>query len=218
MTALVFRATEMPSGELRPFVPIEMSYLCEQCGGVRHVVVTNALVDSGADRMVYPADSMPVDHGPSWDSLSFAGRAYHHGSRQAYEMRLWPVDVTVYGVPITTAVWLSAPESRPTYPVVGRTDLFAKFTVTFAWHLSPPAFTLEPAGGWSDDPRRAPIPFASLATTLQLQPGTGATQPGGSMRELVDGHADILELRRTADVPLLAAPNRHARRAAARKQ
>jgi hypothetical protein len=196
MRPFILRATEMPNGTLVPFVPISISQQCVQCGGARHVMETYALVDSGADRMVFPADMLTPGHGPPWDALEYAGRAYHHGSQQAYELRLWPADVSVFGVPITTAVWLNGPGTRPVYPVVGRQDLFARFSVEFHFHLSPPVFALRPASGWSADEMARPIAFAELPNVLHLEPPTGATQPALAAGRLFDNVLPVIDRER----------------------
>lgn len=153
-------------------VPVELRYWCPGTGR-DECAVTAALVDSGAPWAVMPMVCLPA--GVGWDDLARVDRltGRHGTSDTPREVRLWEVDVLVFGVRVVQRVYVTGEDVMPASLVLGLGDLFARFLVTFAWSSTPPVFRLDPVGQavpWPDA-LVDPSPLVSEATRRLPPPG-----------------------------------------------
>lgn len=177
MPAYVLPAYQSPTGYPRAIVPYSARYTCAICRRP-HFLTGSGVVDTGADRTIFPNAMLEPDHGASWASLPFAGHRHHEGTDRTIEMRLWPIDVFVFGVRITTSVWVSAPGEAPTQgPVFGLDGLFSRFAIAFRWDADPPHWMLDSNGPAVDLPELATQPAQRLGFRFHLDEPGASAQP-----------------------------------------
>lgn len=104
-----------------------------------HLVV-NALVDSGADTTIVPADLLPdpQDWGtlPPFPGLAGGGT----GAGGGFDIRCF-VGCSVEWRGIVFATDIAVAEPGKSVPILlGRNDFFRTFAVQFQWHKKPPIF------------------------------------------------------------------------------
>ena len=128
-----FSAQTDPTGTYLPLGEIVL-----RAGPIRRAMP--ALIDSGADRTVMPAE-LVSDILP-FDDLMPVGRA---GGLGSVEIRLAEAELSFGGLRFTDFVLVAAPGTSLRYPVLGRGDFFRRFAVCFHWSHSPPTFSIEPA-------------------------------------------------------------------------
>lgn len=124
-----------PSGEI-VWAPLLELTVVVGTNGVR----LKAIVDSGADDTVIPIEAL-VGLGVEWDKLPGANKSKGAGGN--FERRRVTAQVRVGPVVLCDEVEVAEAGALPVV-LLGRSDFFTKFTVTFDWHRSPPVFTVEP--------------------------------------------------------------------------
>lgn len=162
-----------------PMVPVEFHYP----GGTMQ---TFALADTGTSRAGMPRSTLPDD--VEWSRLprvSAAISAPLLTDAPARDVRVWHVDLVVFGVRIAREIVVFGDLPHLHYPVLGREDLFSHFEVSFAWSNQPPLFALRPLGqmtalpdlkgAWqwdrTKDPRQLVLRVSD--TTPRLSAGAG---------------------------------------------
>lgn len=176
MATYVLPAYKSPTGYPRPLLPYTARFSCGECRKP-HFLTGAGILDTGADRTIFPSAALMHEHGVTWESLPYAGRRHHTGTDRTIEMRLWPLDVSVFGVRITTSVWVSAPGEAPTEgPVFGLDGLFSRFAVALRWDADPPYWILDSNAPALDMLEVATQPSDRLGIRFHLdEPGLGVS-------------------------------------------
>jgi hypothetical protein len=99
-----------------------------------------AIVDSGADRIIMPAE-FAAAVGIEYSKLP-AGTA-NHGAGGGFEARLCTGIVKYRDWPICDEFLIAEPNQMPVM-LLGRDDFFRRFVVHFNWHRDPPTFDVDP--------------------------------------------------------------------------
>jgi len=142
----LFRGTEMPDGSFSPIVRVDV--VLRRRDQPLHAT---AVIDSGADRTIVPRVLVEAG-GVAWDGLP--GDTNPDGSpRLGRGVGSAPVEMRVcrgrvrWRTTTVCEVFLVA-DMGPNAPVLlGRSDFFGRFDVTFRWSDTPPSFEIEPASG-----------------------------------------------------------------------
>ena len=121
------------SGTYRPIVEVVV-----RTGRVRRRL--KALVDSGADRSIIPAELL--GDLVTFEELPSAGTA---GGLGAVELRSADSSLSFAGTIFATSLLVTAPGTHLRYAVLGRDDFFKRFEICFRWTHRPPTFSIEPA-------------------------------------------------------------------------
>ena len=128
----------------RPFVPATFAYMGTDAEMHEHA--TLALLDTGSTRAIVPARFLPP-HAPTWAHLTRTSAAVNGVTSPKAEVRIWNVDVVVFGVRVCRDVLVLTPDAESLgYPVLGLDSVFAHFHVAFAFGSIPPVVILRPQG------------------------------------------------------------------------
>lgn len=100
-----------------------------------------ALVDSGADRTIVPAELMEA-LGVPWASLS-ASSVTGLGAGGKFETRSCQGEVFFREWKFCDELLVAPAGSLPA-PLLGRSDFFKHFLVKFTWHRDPPIMDIDP--------------------------------------------------------------------------
>jgi hypothetical protein len=141
---VVEAGSQWPDGSHpRPFVPLDFSYACSACPELHHAA-TLAIVDSGADGSMMTRRNLPEN--VRWEHLTRAKVMMAVFPPREFELRIWHVDLSVFGVPIAQSI-LVADDTYRDNPVLGTDSIFRAFHIAFAWGNQPaPIMTLAPHG------------------------------------------------------------------------
>jgi hypothetical protein len=127
--------TEVAPGLYRPLVTVELRVNGRVGRGL-------AVVDSGADRTMLPADLL-VPAGVDFAKLPLASGT-HAGAGGNFEVRVGKGEIRF-------RQWLVCDEFLVAEPgklgavLLGRSDFFKLFTVRYSWHRNPPTMDIDPA-------------------------------------------------------------------------
>lgn len=99
-----------------------------------------ALVDSGADMTILPAELVEAFKVP-WSSIPGGGPGQGVGG--GFEIRTLSGDLSYHGVTFATSFAVAEPGHLPR-PLLGRGDFFQRFVLRFNWHKATPEFHADP--------------------------------------------------------------------------
>jgi hypothetical protein len=131
-------ATALTNGLYVPLLTVEID--------LGHGVLSGAvaLIDSGADLTVFPAEAMAAA-GITWASLKDNSEK-SKGAGGGFETSVVNGAVAWGGTTICEEFRVSEPGALP-WGLLGREDFFKLFVVRFHWHKDPPQMDIDPVVG-----------------------------------------------------------------------
>lgn len=129
-----FEGTQVHADTWSPLVQVEFR---NDSGGL----ITTALVDSGADCTIIPAELLDLIPDVAWDDLEQLANSV--GAGGGFECKRLQVTARFQDRTFATQVHV-AEKGRLPWVLLGRSDFFATFVVRFAWHRQPPTFDIDP--------------------------------------------------------------------------
>lgn len=105
------------------------------------LLIPEALVDSGADTTVLPAESL--EGIASYRSLTPLAGGGARGPGGAFEVRRCDGTLAFENTIFARRFAVAEPGALP-LPVLGRDDFFRRFAVSFDWYRDPPTFDIDP--------------------------------------------------------------------------
>jgi hypothetical protein len=133
-------ATEVRPGIFLPLVTIQLVDVPLPDGSL-FTLTGLALVDSGADMSIVPAESLAT-FGVDWNKLS-SPIEESKGAGGKLRFRRFDAKLVWEGYSLSDHVALAEPKRLPG-PLLGRNDFFVRFNVRFRWFKSPPELEIDP--------------------------------------------------------------------------
>jgi hypothetical protein len=103
-----------------------------------------ALLDSGADHTILPAEGLAAAPGMDWPSIA-SPIEKGTGAGGGFATKLVKGEVWWQTWKVCEEFRVAEPGSLPWWGLLGRDDFFRVFVVRFMWHRNPPEIDIDPA-------------------------------------------------------------------------